>query len=389
MSSKEEIPNSKNLAIRVDGSCLYMYCDLSKDFGPSSSGKTIVISSSCGNKPLGKSNIVLGLNLFAKSLEKRNLSAARTLVKQDFEEVGAGLGWRVESDGTTLCIRIDFTQVKEKPASSGKSHILASTSGIKPVGQTGISCGLNCYRPDGTTMDVSLISAGVCEQVIQRGEARALADGAEVSCSAGGDEVRVCLPIASCLREKEVASYSFMVEKVQVTLHLKAVSTTKRRKVEAGTRAEGGGMLPSEKIRNLTSVVQVEGEDEGSRTVVLAFNPRLSFGLSSSGKSVTVASSGGFQVVYAPNPNEEEPLCALNFNAYKAEGKVVLRAEEIQKAVQAALADVPEEEVGDVSFKTLKERVLRTLGVAEEDGDRYIPLMKEEVKKAMAKRKAG
>ena len=52
-----------------------------------------------------------------------------------------------------LCIRIDFANVKGRTASSGKSILLATSGGIKPVGNTKIMCGLNCYRALTTTLD--------------------------------------------------------------------------------------------------------------------------------------------------------------------------------------------------------------------------------------------
>lgn len=60
----------KNLKTEIDGDILTIKVDLTKDFGPSKSGKTRIVASSEGNKPVewdgapeGK-KVMLGLNLF-------------------------------------------------------------------------------------------------------------------------------------------------------------------------------------------------------------------------------------------------------------------------------------------------------------------------------------
>ena len=56
----------KNLEISVQGSRLTMTVDLTKDFGPSSSGKTIIIASTEGNFALPGRGEVIGLNVYKK-----------------------------------------------------------------------------------------------------------------------------------------------------------------------------------------------------------------------------------------------------------------------------------------------------------------------------------
>jgi len=51
----------KNVEMSVDGNILTIKVDLTKDFGPSSSGKTIIIASSEGNQSVpGKKQSKLG-----------------------------------------------------------------------------------------------------------------------------------------------------------------------------------------------------------------------------------------------------------------------------------------------------------------------------------------
>ena len=58
----------KNIDIHVGGDILTITIDLSKSFGPSTSGKSIVIASSEGNHELpGTGGAVLGMNLYRKN----------------------------------------------------------------------------------------------------------------------------------------------------------------------------------------------------------------------------------------------------------------------------------------------------------------------------------
>jgi hypothetical protein len=57
----------KNVEMSVEGNTLTIKVDLSKEFGPSTSGKTIIIASSEGNQSIpGKETIKIGLNVYRK-----------------------------------------------------------------------------------------------------------------------------------------------------------------------------------------------------------------------------------------------------------------------------------------------------------------------------------
>jgi hypothetical protein len=57
----------KNVEMSIDGNILTIKVDLSKDFGPSASGKTIIIASSEGNQSIpGKEAVKIGLNVYKK-----------------------------------------------------------------------------------------------------------------------------------------------------------------------------------------------------------------------------------------------------------------------------------------------------------------------------------
>lgn len=55
----------KNIEMKVEGNTLTMTVDLSKEFGPSSSGKTIIIASTEGNVSVpGAEDKKVGINIY-------------------------------------------------------------------------------------------------------------------------------------------------------------------------------------------------------------------------------------------------------------------------------------------------------------------------------------
>ena len=56
----------KNVEMSISGSILTIKVDLSKEFGPSSSGKTIIIASTEGNISVPDREEKVGLNVYRK-----------------------------------------------------------------------------------------------------------------------------------------------------------------------------------------------------------------------------------------------------------------------------------------------------------------------------------
>ncbi|MDX2347381.1 MAG: hypothetical protein QNK38_00840 [Nitrospirota bacterium] len=56
----------KNVELTVEGTILTIKVDLSKDFGPSSSGKTTIIASTEGNVSIPEREEKIGLNIYKK-----------------------------------------------------------------------------------------------------------------------------------------------------------------------------------------------------------------------------------------------------------------------------------------------------------------------------------
>lgn len=57
----------KNVEMLVEGNILHIQVDLSQDFGPSKSGKTIVVASTEGNQEIPEhTGTFIGLNIYKK-----------------------------------------------------------------------------------------------------------------------------------------------------------------------------------------------------------------------------------------------------------------------------------------------------------------------------------
>lgn len=57
----------KNVEMSMDGNILTIKVDLTKEFGPSSSGKTIIIASTEGNQTIPEREEKVGLNVYRKA----------------------------------------------------------------------------------------------------------------------------------------------------------------------------------------------------------------------------------------------------------------------------------------------------------------------------------
>ena len=54
----------KNVSMEVEGDILKIKVDLSKDFGPSKSGKTRIIATTAGNISIPGTDAKIGLNIY-------------------------------------------------------------------------------------------------------------------------------------------------------------------------------------------------------------------------------------------------------------------------------------------------------------------------------------
>lgn len=278
LASAVVFPNAKNIkALLHPNKRLSLFCDLSESQGQSASGKTIIISSTGGNKPIGASNAVLGLNVFCKTLESIDLSETTVAPFRTLTEVGPGLEWQL-LDRRYLHLMMDFDNAAPKTTKSEKSTLLMSTTGIRRLGSTGVSVGLNCYCALGKIFDASGLETF--------GEAKeALPDYASVTLSPDGTMVTAVFDLRG-IAVGGVAAIprAAIAEGLFVNISIKKAD-------EATSSKAPSHKAPFEPLAEGSNIM-VRGA--GSEKLELKF-PLEDLGLSSTGKTVLRANSRGFQ----------------------------------------------------------------------------------------------
>ncbi|MBI5572820.1 MAG: hypothetical protein HY914_22945 [Desulfomonile tiedjei] len=124
----------KNVDMAVEGDTLTLVIDLSKDFGPSKSGKTIIVASTEGNKSVPGREEKVGLNIYRQEGKKTGKGR-----KSSFNNV------EMDLHGDELKITVDLSKEKG-PSKSGKTVIIGSTEGNQLVFGREEKIGLNVYK---------------------------------------------------------------------------------------------------------------------------------------------------------------------------------------------------------------------------------------------------
>ncbi len=126
----------KNVEMQVDGETLTVRVDLTKDFGPSKSGKTIIVASTEGNKSVPGRDEKIGLNIYRQETKK-----GKTGRRRNFKNV------ELDLQGEILRITVDLSK-EMGPSKSGKTTIIASTEGNQTVYGREEKIGLNVYKKE-------------------------------------------------------------------------------------------------------------------------------------------------------------------------------------------------------------------------------------------------
>jgi len=139
VQAKKPVPQNrrvgmKNAELSVEGTLLSITVDLSKELGPSKSGKTRIVASSEGNKSVPGSLEKIGLNIYRQET-KRAVKGRR----ESFKNVEMAV------NGDILTIKVDLSK-EFGPSRSGKTIIVASTEGNQLVYGREEKIGLNVYR---------------------------------------------------------------------------------------------------------------------------------------------------------------------------------------------------------------------------------------------------
>jgi hypothetical protein len=126
----------KNVEMEISGDILTLKMDLTKDFGPSKSGKTIIVASTEGNKTVPGRDEKIGLNVYRQESKKGKIGRRRS-----FKNV------ELELQGEILRITVDLSK-ELGPSKSGKTTIIASTEGNQTVFGREEKIGLNVYKKE-------------------------------------------------------------------------------------------------------------------------------------------------------------------------------------------------------------------------------------------------
>ena len=126
----------KNVEMEVSGDILTLTTDLTKDFGPSKSGKTIIVASTEGNKSAPGRDEKIGLNIYRQESKKGKIGRRRS-----FKNV------EMELQGEVLRITVDLSK-ELGPSKSGKTTIIASTEGNQTIFGREEKIGLNVYKKE-------------------------------------------------------------------------------------------------------------------------------------------------------------------------------------------------------------------------------------------------
>lgn len=128
------LAGAKNVELTLDGDTLKIDIDLTKDFGPSKSGKTIIVASTSGNKKIPGREERIGLTVYRQ--EAKRPAVGR---KQEFKNM------TMDVAGDRLTITVDLSQ-DLGPSKSGITRLVASTGGNQLVFGRQEKIGLNIYR---------------------------------------------------------------------------------------------------------------------------------------------------------------------------------------------------------------------------------------------------
>lgn len=134
MAAEGRIGRMKNVDMQVQGDTLTVTVDLSKEFGPSKSGKTIIVASTEGNKTIPGRIEKIGLNVYRQP-DKKGSKGRR----KSFKNVAMAV------EGDRLSIAVDLSE-ELGPSKSGKTIMIASTGGNQLVFGREEKIGLNLYR---------------------------------------------------------------------------------------------------------------------------------------------------------------------------------------------------------------------------------------------------
>jgi len=128
-------PTMDNIAYEVKDKKLLLKFNTTKDYGKSTSGKTIIVANSHGTKRIKGTEFLLGMIAY-KYPEKKEISPKKRPEMQNIE---------VRVKGKNVTLTIDLEQ-EYGHSHTGKSIIIASSRGNRPIEDTGVIVGVNIFK---------------------------------------------------------------------------------------------------------------------------------------------------------------------------------------------------------------------------------------------------
>jgi hypothetical protein len=128
-------PTLENVEYELKDNILIFKFDISKEFGKSSTGKTIIVANSHGGKRIPDTELSFGLFAY-KYPTKKEVKAKKERATQNIEQ---------KLDGSIETLTVDIT-VDLGTSASGKSTIIASSRGNKQIEGTEVYVNLNVYK---------------------------------------------------------------------------------------------------------------------------------------------------------------------------------------------------------------------------------------------------
>jgi hypothetical protein len=130
-------PDMENIEFKTKGDNLILTFDKTKEFGPSATGKTIIVAHSHGGQRIKGTDLSFGMYAYKYPTKK----ATKPKKVKEMQNIA------VKVAGNTVTLTINMKEDYGSSA-SGKSSIVASSRGNKLIEDTGVYVGLNVYRQE-------------------------------------------------------------------------------------------------------------------------------------------------------------------------------------------------------------------------------------------------
>nr|CCC95429.1 unnamed protein product [Trypanosoma congolense IL3000] len=349
---------ARNVRLGVEGSKVRILSDLSQRIGNSTHNKSVVVASSRGRAPIGTTGAYFTLNVY-HSIHREVKLDDDTLepLRNEWIE-GSFCRWGI-IEGTVLCFEIDFNNVGTTSVARSRSVSLASTRGIRALGDTGFVCLMSCLSNAETHLDISRLHSITKSNVCSVGTKLSLGGGFELIMERPTQAtVRFDGLLSSVYRGVRIAPFVFN-EKILLGASIKQSRFLHREVIEknrntcAVIRNSSVFMQPSLSAKNalVRYAIYFNDNEEERLTLEIRFDPTHVYNHGKSKRSVVVAKSGGW--------------CPLNegimFSFY-ALAVTETTSTEVVEAVKRVLDPLGPVELARLTYKDVSHRVMEALG---------------------------